>query len=70
MLIKNIVKDNIKAKADSKIYGISKYFFLLSSKLVSSYRNSVEIKVPRHEIKPRKVFFKPKNSNVKLWLNK
>lgn len=66
IFIKNIVKDKIVANTDNNIYGTNRYFFLLSNREVSSYKNKVDINVPRHDINPKKLFFNPKNTNVKL----
>ena len=53
IFIKKIVADRRVANIDSKIYGINKNFFFVSRSEVSSYKNSVDIKVPKHEMNPK-----------------
>ena len=46
------------------IYGISNLDILLFKRVVSSYKNKVERKVPKQATNPRKLFYNPKNTIV------
>ena len=54
------------AKTDKHIQGIKKYLVLFFKREVSSYKNNTDINVVIHEIKPKKLFFKIKNTITKL----
>ena len=66
MFNKYIERERIVANTDSNIYGINKYFDLFFKREVSSYKNRVDINVVIHDIKPKKLFFKIKNTITKL----
>lgn len=51
----------MQANILKSIYGSNKYFFLSMSSSVSRYRKRDVIRVPRHDAKPRKLLFSPKN---------
>ena len=57
-------KDRMVAKMDRAIQKQSSFDILLFSREDSSYKNNVEIRVPKQEINPRRVFFNPKNTMV------
>ena len=66
MFNKKIDNDKMVAKIDSPMYGTNKNFFLLINREVSSYKNKVAMSVAVQDMNPRKLFFKMKNTIVKL----
>ena len=66
MFNKQIVRERIVANKESNIYGNNNLDILLFNKDVSSYKNNVDMNVPRQAINPKKLFFNPKKSRVQL----
>jgi len=56
--------ERIVANINSIIYGCNNLDILLLISDVSSYKNKLERKVPKHDTNPKKLLFNPKNNRV------